>query len=67
MGKFAFQAAGFGFDNTTLIRVGGYLGLVLGAIGFYAALEVIVNETLEKAVVPHRALAPASETDDRGS
>ncbi len=64
MGVFAFQAAGFGFDNITLVRVGGYLGLVLSAIGFYAALEVIVNETFGKAIVPNRALAPSPETDD---
>ncbi len=61
MGVFAFQAAGFGFDNTTFIRVGGYLGLLLSAIGFYAALEVIVNETFGKVIVPNRALAPSPE------
>ena len=64
MGVFAFQAAGFGWDNTTLVRVGGYLGLLLSAIGFYAALEVIVNETFGKVVVPNRALTPAHMTDE---
>lgn len=64
MGVFGVQAAGFGWDNTTLIRVGGYLGLVLSAIGFYAALEIIVNETFGKAVVPNPTLAPATQADD---
>lgn len=66
MGVFAFQAAGFGFDNTTLIRVGGYLGLALSAIGFYAALEIIVNETFGKAVVPNLALAPTPGSTTEG-
>lgn len=59
LGVFAFQAAGLGFDNTTLVHVGGFLGILLSVIGFYAALEVVVNETFGRPLIPNRLLAPA--------
>ena len=55
---FAFLAAGLGFNNTALVHVGGYLGIVLSAIGFYGALEAVVNETFGRPVIPNRLLAP---------
>ena len=55
---FAFLAAGLGFGNTTLVHVGGYLGIVLSVIGFYGALEAVVNETFGRPVIPNRLLAP---------
>jgi succinate-acetate transporter protein len=38
--------------------VGGYLGIVLSVIGFYGALETVVNETFGRPVVPNRVLVP---------
>lgn len=58
IGVFAFQAAGLGLDNTSLVRVGGYLGILLSVIGFYAALEVVVNETFGRSLIPNRLLVP---------
>jgi succinate-acetate transporter protein len=55
---FAFLAAGMGSGNTTLVQVGGYLGIVLSVIGFYGALEAVVNETCGRPVIPNRLLAP---------
>jgi succinate-acetate transporter protein len=53
--------AGLGFGNTTLVHVGGYLGIVLSVIGFYAALETVVNETVQPygcSRLEHPAVAP---------
>lgn len=58
IGVFAFQAAGLGLDDTSLVRIGGYLGILLSVIGFYAALEVIVNETFGRPLIPNRLLVP---------
>jgi uncharacterized protein len=58
IGVFAFLAAGLGFGNTTLVQVGGYLGIVLSVIGFYAAFETVVNETCGRPVIPNRVLTP---------
>jgi succinate-acetate transporter protein len=58
IGVFAFQAAGLGFDSTTLVRVGGWFGIVLSVIGFYGALEAVVNETFGRSVIPNRLLVP---------
>ena len=58
IGVFAFLAAGLGFGNTTLVQVGGYLGIVLSVIGFYGALEAVVNETCGRPVIPNRLLVP---------
>lgn len=60
IGVFAFQAAGLGFDNMSLVRIGGYLGILLSVIGFYAALEVVVNETFGRPLIPNRLLVPES-------
>jgi succinate-acetate transporter protein len=58
IGVFAFQAAGLGFDNITLVRVGGWFGIALSAIGFYGALEAVVNETFGRSVIPNKLLLP---------
>jgi uncharacterized protein len=55
---FAFLTAGLGFGNTTLVHVGGYLGIVLSVIGFYGALETVINETCDRPVIPNRLLTP---------
>lgn len=41
-----------------MVQVGGYLGIVLSVIGFYGALETVVNETFGRPVIPNRLLAP---------
>lgn len=58
IGVFAFQAAGLGFNNPGLVKIGGYLGIALSVIGFYAALECVVNETFGRSVIPNRLLVP---------
>jgi uncharacterized protein len=58
IGVLAFLATGLGFGNTTLVHVGGYLGIVLSVIGFYGALETVVNETFGRPVIPNRLLVP---------
>jgi uncharacterized protein len=59
IGVFAFQAAGLGFDNPALVQVGGYLGILLSIIGFYGALETVVNETFGRSLIPNRLLVPS--------
>jgi uncharacterized protein len=54
----AFLAAGLGFGNTTLVHVGGYLGIVLSVLGFYGALEAVINETFGRPAIPNRLLTP---------
>jgi succinate-acetate transporter protein len=58
IGVFAFQAAGFVSGSTMLVHVGGYFGIMLSVIGFYGAVETVVNETFGRTVLPNRLLSP---------
>jgi uncharacterized protein len=58
IGVFACLAAGLGFGDTAVVQVGGYLGILLSVIGFYAAFESVANETFGRPVIPNRLLTP---------
>jgi uncharacterized protein len=59
IGVFAFQAAGLTSGNIALVKIGGWFGIVLSVIGFYGALETVVNETFGRTVMPNRLLTPS--------
>lgn len=58
IGVFACQSAGFVSGSTTLVHAGGYFGIMLSVIGFYGAVETVINETFGRTVLPNRLLSP---------
>jgi succinate-acetate transporter protein len=47
------------FDaNHSLIKAGGWVGIVTAAIAFYASAAGVINETFKKVIVPVVPLAP---------
>ncbi|HYX93525.1 MAG TPA: acetate uptake transporter [Geodermatophilus sp.] len=48
-------------NNTTLLHWGGYVGIVLGLIGWYAAAATLINETFGRIVLPNPCIGRACE------
>jgi succinate-acetate transporter protein len=54
----ALLAAGLGFGNTTLVHVGGYLGIVLSVIGFHGPRKPSSTRPSAARCSPTGAVAP---------
>src|SRR3954453_4114773 len=48
-------------SNTTVLHWGGYAGIVLGIIGWYAAAATLINETFGRIVLPNPHIGRASD------
>jgi succinate-acetate transporter protein len=48
-------------NNTTVLHWGGYVGIVLGIIGWYAAAATLINETFGRIVLPNPRIGRAGE------
>jgi succinate-acetate transporter protein len=48
-------------DNTTVLHVGGYIGIALGLVGWYGCASTLVNETFGRTVIPNPCLGRACE------
>lgn len=49
---FALLAAGHLLDNTAIIHVAGWIGIICGASAFYLAMGEVLNEQLGRTVLP---------------
>jgi len=49
---FVLLAVGHWFDNSTIIKIAGYEGMLCGASAFYLAAAEVINETYERTVLP---------------
>ncbi len=49
---FILLAIGFGWGNTTIIKIAGVVGITTGAAAMYLAQAELVNETYDKTVLP---------------
>jgi len=57
----ALLAIGNFTNNTTVLHWGGYVGIVLGIIGWYAAAATLINETFGRIVLPNPCIGRACE------
>jgi len=48
-------------NSTTVLHWGGYVGIVLGVIGWYAAASTLINETFGRIVLPNPCIGRACE------
>jgi len=48
-------------NNTTVLHVGGYIGIALGLVGWYGCASTLVNETFGRTVIPNPCLGRACE------
>jgi succinate-acetate transporter protein len=48
-------------DSTTVLHIGGYIGIALGLIGWYACASTLINETFGRNVIPNPCLGKACE------
>src|SRR3954468_24885358 len=48
-------------DNTTVLHVGGYIGIALGLVDWYGCASTLVNETFGRTVIPNPCLGRACE------
>jgi succinate-acetate transporter protein len=54
-------SAGNFVNSTTVLHWGGYVGIVLGIIGWYAAAATLINETFGRIVLPNPCIGRACE------
>jgi succinate-acetate transporter protein len=60
----ALLGAGNFANSTTVLHWGGYVGIVLGIIGWYAAGATLINETFGRVVLPNPCIGRACEIAD---
>jgi len=49
---FVLLAAGHWWDNSTIIKIAGYEGILCGASAFYLAAAEVINESFDREVLP---------------